>query len=263
MLKRPQKNIEPLHPASKHTSPAENTSKAAMIMRTDEAQELSFGELLAARETQSRKRKRGSDIPLKASSPVPSDDDSDSAPFETPARIPHRSSKHAPMEQSSKYPVTRKRQVIHVPKQVNQDPRFVLPESSYHPDKSGKNYAFLWDYRKEETKELRAALKQKHTEEEEINLRRKLNSMENQVKAKEAKEREQEVRRRHRKEEKGRIEEGKRPFYLKEKDVRETAVAERFSALKKKDQTKAIERRRRKEGQKEKRKMPRARRMVD
>jgi len=234
-----------------------------MILRTEEAQELSFGELLAAGETQSRKRKRDSDLSVKKSSPGPSDDDSDSAPSETPARIPHRSSKHAPMEQSSKYPVTRKRQVIHVPKRVNQDPRFVLPESSYHPDKSGKNYAFLWDYRKEEIKELRAALKQKHTEEEELNLRRKLNSMENQVKAKEAKEREQEVRRRHRKEEKGRIEGGKKPFYLKKKDVRETAVAERFSALKKKDQTKTIERRRRKEGQKEKRKMPRARRMVE
>lgn len=191
-----------------------------------------------------------------------SDSDSDAAPSEEGAPK-SRTSKHAPTAQSSRHQVTRKRQVVDVPKRVVRDPRFdALHRTSAHPGNSDKAYSFLQDYQKSEISELKDALKRAKSEEDREKLKRKIGSMENKLKAKAAKEREQKVLRRHRREEKARIEQGKTPYYLKKKDIKEQALVEKFKGMKSKDREKLIERRRRKEGQKEKKRMPDARRFA-
>ncbi|EME85291.1 uncharacterized protein MYCFIDRAFT_150394 [Pseudocercospora fijiensis CIRAD86] len=189
-----------------------------------------------------------------------SDSDSDSGPSEEGA--PSRTSKHAPTAQSSKFQVSRKRQVVDVPKRVVRDPRFdPLHQKSAHPGNSEKAYSFLLDYQKDEIKELKEAAKRTKNEDDKEKLKRKVGSMENRLKAKEAKEREQEILKRHRKEERERVEQGKNPYYLKKKDIKEKALVEKFNKMKSKDREKLIERKRKKEGQKEKRRMPSARRI--
>ena len=66
----------------------------------------------------------------------------------------------------------------------------------------------------------------------------------------------------HKKEEKGRVLEGKKPYFLKEKEVKERALVEKFRGMKGKEREKVVEKRRLKESQREKRGMPRDRRRV-
>ncbi|KAH9843451.1 pre-rRNA processing protein [Teratosphaeria destructans] len=192
---------------------------------------------------------------------VDQDSDSDSAPSEEGASAA-RTSKHAPAAQSTRHQVSRKRQVIDVPRRVVRDPRFdAIHHSSTPNHNADKAYAFLTDYQKSEIAELKAALKKVKSEDEKELLKRKINAMENRLKAKDAKEREQKVMREHRKAERAKVEEGKMPFYLKKKELKERALTEKFKSMKGKEREKLIERRKRKEGQKERRKMPMDRRM--
>lgn len=262
----------------------------------------SFGALKQAQEALSKKRKRGSDTneaqeeklaalrsrlnDLRSKSYTSRDrtaggrdgrdgagrdqtrssseeEDSDSAPSEVGPQTNSRSSKHAPAMQSSRHQVTRKRNVIDVPKRTFRDPRF--DALRYQPDNlkdnSEKAYAFLNDYQKSEIKELKAAIKATKDEGEKETLRRKMVSMENRLKSKAAKERENDVVRKHRREEREKVEQGKQPYYLKQKDIKQKALEEKFKNMKGKDREKLMERRRKKEGQQEKKRMPMARRV--
>jgi ribosomal RNA-processing protein 36 len=193
------------------------------------------------------------------------DDDDDDAPSEedtTPQKA--RTSKHAPTALSSKHQVTRKRTVIDVPKSRTRDPRFdALHQhtSSQHPGASeNKAYSFLTDYQKSELADLKVALKRTRNEDDRETLRRKINSMENRLKALASKEREQAVLRQHRKEEREKVQAGKTPYHLKKKEVKERALVEKFKAMKAHERTKAVEKRRIRESQRERRRMPRDRR---
>lgn len=192
--------------------------------------------------------------------------DSDSPPSEEEGLGKSRSSKHAPAAQSTKHQVTRKRTVIHLPKSRARDPRFDAlhhnPSAQYPGTNTSKAYSFLADYQASEIAELKAALKGTKDEEDRVKLRRKVVSMENRLKSQAAKEREQEVLRQFRREERGKVEGGKKPFFLKKKDVKERALVEKFRGMKGKERERLVERRRVKEGQKEKRAMPRDRRAV-
>ncbi|KAK0919791.1 rRNA biogenesis protein rrp36 [Friedmanniomyces endolithicus] len=246
---------------------------------------ISFGALKQAQDAVSRKRKRGSDeapeqddklenlrkrlrqikeqkagTQLKPTAttktsrddPDNSNSDSDSGPSEDEAPSKSRTSKHAPAEQTSRHQVTRKRTVVDYPRRVIRDPRF----------DSIPNQPFLLDYQRTEIDDLKAALKRAKGEDDIYNLRRKINSMENRLKAHAAKEREQAVRSAHKKEEKGRVLEGKKPYFLKDKEVKERALVEKFRGMKGKEREKVVEKRRLKESQREKRGMPRDRRRV-
>lgn len=137
------------------------------------------------------------------------DSDSDAAPHA-------RSSKHAPAVQSSKRMVSRKRNVVEVKKPVFRDPRFDNV-SGPRPDEYvvEKRYSFLKDYRASEISELRNTIKKTKNESEKEQLKKKLLSMESQQKARENKERLQDVTREHKKKEKELVKEGKKPFFLK------------------------------------------------
>jgi len=187
-----------------------------------------------------------------------SDSDSDSAPEEVGA-----TSKHAPMARSSKYQVSRKRQVVEVPKMKSRDPRFdAMQQRNAHTGNVDKAYGFLQEYQADEIAQLKAAMKATNDPFQKDILKRKIGSMENRMKAKAAKEREQEVLRRHRKNERQKVESGKNPYYLKKSELKEQALVEKYKNMKGKDREKAIDKKRKKESQKEIKRMPDARRMV-
>ena len=192
--------------------------------------------------------------------------DSGSAPSEVDAPSKSRTSKYAPRAQSTKHQVTRKRAAIALPKSTVRDPRFDAFHSTTSTLPPGTNtdkaYSFLRDYQKSEIAELKTAMRATKVDEDKVILRRKIVSMENRIKSQEAKEREQAVVSAHRKEERGRVEQGKQPYYLKTKEVKERALVERFKGMKGKEREKIVEKRRKKEGQKERKRMPEGRRMV-
>jgi ribosomal RNA-processing protein 36 len=217
-------------------------------------------------DTAPKKSKKDADRSTTASAAKKSrkakDDDSDSDGSDSDEDgPPHaRSSKHAPMAQASNRQVTRKRQVIDVPKQQVRDPRFGPLGGPVDDVALAKKYSFINDYQDSEMAELKAAIKKSKSEDEKAILKRTLLSMESKKKARENKEREQEVIREHRKKEKTAIAEGKNPFYLKKSDQKQQALVSKFDSMKSKDRERLIERRRKKVSQKEMKNMPAARR---
>ncbi|KAF1917814.1 hypothetical protein BDU57DRAFT_514274 [Ampelomyces quisqualis] len=182
------------------------------------------------------------------------DDDNDS---ESNAAPKARSSKHAPMVQSSKRMVSRKRKVIDVKKPVFRDPRFDHMGGAA-PDENtlGHRYAFLNDYRASEIAELRSTIKKTKNEAEKEKLKKKLLSMESQQKTRDAKDQQLEIVRDHKKKEKELIKQGKQPFFLKKSEQKKLALIDRFQNMKSKQRDHVIERRRKKVTAKERRNMP-------
>lgn len=171
-----------------------------------------------------------------------------------------RSSKHAPTEISSKKAVSRKREVIPVAKRQVRDPRFDPISGAVDERKLKKAYAFLDDYRDDEMKTLRAEIKKTKDEDEKAKLKRTLLSMESKKKTDDRKRKAEEVLAKHKKEEKELVKQGKQPYYLKEVEKKKRILLETYSGMKQGELDHVIERRRRKLDQKEKKKLPWARR---
>lgn len=173
-----------------------------------------------------------------------------------------RSSKHAPTELSSKRAVSRKRPAISLPKSTARDPRFDPFSGPLRHDAIAKKYAFLNEYQKSELAELKSTLKsnKKLSDSDREALKKKIMSMESRQKATDAKEKEREILREHRKKEKEMVEKGKKPFYLKKSEVKKQALVKKFEGMKGRDKDKAIERRRKKLTARERRNMPNMRR---
>ena len=176
------------------------------------------------------------------------------------ARDFSRTSKHAPAELSSKKAVSRKREAVPTQKVDHRDPRFEPISGSVDEQKTKKNYTFLDTYRDSEISELKSAISKTKDSEGKEKLKRALLSMESRKKAQEMKEQQQEVLRKHRKEEKEKIVQGKKPFYLKKADQKKLALVEKFEGMKGRQVEKVIERRRKKKSAKERKEMPDARR---
>lgn len=172
----------------------------------------------------------------------------------------NRSSKHAPAEMSSKKAVSRKREVVPVTKREYRDPRFEPLAGKVDETKVRKAYSFLDDYREDEMKELRNAIKTTKDDEAKEKLKRTLSSMESRKKAQLRKDKEKEILDQHRKEEKELVKQGKKPFYLKKSEQKKRVLLDQYGSLKGKQLDHVIERRRKKVEGKEKKKMPFARR---
>ena len=104
--------------------------------------------------------------------------------------------------------------------------------------------------------DLKSAIRKTKDLDAKEKLKRALLSMESRKRTQQLKDQEQEVLRRHRKEEKAKIEQGKKPFYLKKADQRQLALKKRFEGMKGKQVDKVIERRRKKHAGKERKGMP-------
>ena len=173
-----------------------------------------------------------------------------------------RSSKHAPTEQTSKKPVTRRRDVITTTKLQRRDPRFdpLGGASVVDEERTRQNYAFLDTYRDSEMADLRTAIRTTKDEQTQSDLKRALRVMESRKKAQDAKDLRQGVVRAHRARERELVKQGKKPFYLKKAELQRRVLVERFEGLGEKQVEKVIERRRRKTAAKERKRIPEGRR---
>ena len=166
-----------------------------------------------------------------------------------------RTSKHAPAELSSKKAVSRKREVVPTQKLNHRDPRFEPSCGAVDELKTKKVYSFLDTYRDSEMLELKLAIRKSKDMENKEKLKRALLSMESRKKAQKMKEQQQEVLRKHRKEEKAKIEQGKRPYYLKKAEQKRMTLVEMFEGMNGKQVDRLVERRRKRKAAKEKKGM--------
>lgn len=240
-----------------------------------DASQLSFGALAKAQAAMnaSSKRKRGTD------QQDPEDEAAEKGwekPRDGIKKPEKRSSKHAPVEMTSKKQVSRRRDFLTVTAETKKtqarDPRFMpLGPGAGSAGGSGgggkideiktrKAYAFLDDYRESEMQELRAAIKKSKNPADKEKLQKALMSMESRKKAQERKDKERAVIEEHRKKEKELVKQGKTPFYLKRSEQKKRMLVDQFQGMKKKEADRAIERRRKKVASKEKKLLPMARR---
>ena len=147
-----------------------------------------------------------------------------------------------------------------VPKIESRDPRFESLSGAVNELQMKKNYAFLDSYRDSEMSELKSAIRKTKDPDAKEKLKRALLSMESREKVQLAREKEQEVLRKHRKNERELIQQGKKPFYLKRTEQKKIALVERFEGMKGRQADKVIERRRKKKAAKERKGMPEERR---
>lgn len=228
---------------------------------------------------QSTRRKK-KDAAVVAADDDPSEDVRPHSSFTTAKKEkpPSRSSKHAPMEMSSKRPVSRKREILPAKKLQARDPRFdplVTARSSSSAgagssngvqaseDRARRAYAFLDDYRDDEIRQLKAAIKKTKNPTDKEKLQRAVMSMESRKRAREQKDRERAVVEEHRHREKELVKEGKkaRPFYLKKSEQRKKLLVDQFAGMSERQREKAIEKKRKKVAGKEKKELPLERRM--
>ncbi|KAF2840340.1 DUF947-domain-containing protein [Patellaria atrata CBS 101060] len=172
-----------------------------------------------------------------------------------------RSSKHAPQTLSSKRAVPRTREVVPTnTRSAPRDPRFDPLAGPINEIKFAANYSFLTDYRRSELQELKKALKTTKSEDVKEKLSKEITARENRERARENKEREERVRQQAKREEREKVKQGKKPFYLKEKEIKKRALVQKWEGMKGREREKAVERKRKKVEGKEKRKLPRTRR---
>ena len=126
-----------------------------------------------------------------------------------------------------------------------------------------QKYAFLDDYRTSEITDLKQQVRSTKDVAAKEALKRELKSMEDRERARRRAEEEKAVIREHRKRERERIEQGKKPFFLKKGEIKKQALVNRFEGMGEKKAEKVVEKRRKKKAKKEKRSMPQARRNVN
>lgn len=173
-----------------------------------------------------------------------------------------RSNKHAPIEISSKKPVTRKREIVQAPKIERRDPRFDPLSGGVNEDLVRRSYGFLTAQRKAEIEQkrekLNKAIKKGQDLEALEQLQVELKREENREVQREKIEREKDALRKWKAIEKEKRKEGKGAFFLKRKAKKEIVLADRYEHLSK-DKLKlhkSIDRKRKKVDGKEKKSMP-------
>ncbi|EXJ79719.1 hypothetical protein A1O3_08002 [Capronia epimyces CBS 606.96] len=237
--------------------------------------EISFGALAKAQEKfqpKSRKRKLAETL----GDPVPGNGgNNEEETFNTRQRAkeprvdaPKRSSKHAPAIESARKPVSRKRTIFEPPPTLKfRDPRFdpTVMSSNRDPntlEKANKNYSFLTTYQAAEILELKAQIKKTKDPEVIANLKRQVMSIESKIRNSEARQRENEIRKKHKQQQKAALRTGEKskPYYLKEAEVKKLAKEEKLQSMGKRARDKAEKRRQKREKGKDAKDMPRARR---
>lgn len=181
-----------------------------------------------------------------------------------------RTSKHAPMVQSSKHAVTRRRTVIEPPAMPRtRDPRFdptvVGKHGRMDAASSDSAYGFLNEYRASELRSLKEQLKNTKNAAQKEELKRAVRSATDRMREVENRKREQKILAEHKKGEKEAIREGKKstPYYMKKSDLKKEVLLRKYNDMNSKDRAKALERRRKKMSSKERLQMPAERRGFD
>ncbi|KAJ2774637.1 rRNA biogenesis protein rrp36 [Coemansia nantahalensis] len=174
----------------------------------------------------------------------------------------HRASRKMPTMMSSKRPVGRFRQVVDMPQGRTRDPRFDSLSGHLNEDLFEKSYAFLDDQRKQEMGELKkqARVLKSKSPAEAARAQRALETMQSQEAARQQKKRVQELKRKHRKMETEAVKQGKKPYFLGQRELKELEAAQKFGSLTGPKLDKFLEKRRKRNAAKDHRRMPYQRR---
>ncbi|KAJ8486760.1 hypothetical protein ONZ45_g14558 [Pleurotus djamor] len=184
-----------------------------------------------------------------------------------------RAHKHAPTEVTSKKPVTRRRTVVEVPKLQARDPRFLPLAGELSKEDFHKNYSFLADNHITELQTLRANLKQarkrlssaprdlrEEYEQEVGRLELAVKRAESAVNRDKREKVEETALSQVAEAEREKRKQGKRGWWMKDSAKKELLVKARYDALSseggRQAVKKAIEKKQRKLGQKEKKSRP-------
>lgn len=247
---------------------ASDTSPEDEPPQPADLKDISFGALAQAQTAlgpASRKRKRADTEPTEETSSKPQRPEERRQPKEHVSR----SSKHAPAIQSSRRAVTRRLEIFEPsPSLKSRDPRFdpmIQSSSSADPnasEKVNKNYSFLTTYQADEILSLKSQIKKSTDPLATASLKAQLMSLESKLRRAEALNREKDILRKHKREEREAIASGakERPYYLKKSDVKREVLTQRFEGMSKKARDKAMERKRKRVKGKESRDMPLVRR---
>ncbi|KAF5385439.1 hypothetical protein D9757_005326 [Collybiopsis confluens] len=187
--------------------------------------------------------------------------------------IAKRSNKHAPVEITSKKPVTRRRTIVNAQNLQARDPRFLPLAGEFSSDKFHENYRFLSENRKMELSMLRDNLKRarrmstssprdsRYEKEAEVGrLELAVRRAESAVNKNRRDTIEREALRAAKKQERIKQQSGKGTWHMKDSEKKELLVKARYGALAEEGGERAvrksIEKKRKKIAQKEKKSRP-------
>ncbi|KAG0176319.1 hypothetical protein DFQ29_006284 [Apophysomyces sp. BC1021] len=162
-----------------------------------------------------------------------------------------RSSKHSPMEVTSKKAVGRFREVVPAASAKRRDPRFDKLSGAFNQDLFEKSYTFLDDYKSSEITMLREQLRKQKDPEEREKIQSVLTKMVSQESsAKEAK-RKQQLARERKKTEAELVQQGKQPYFLKRSEKRKLELMDKYEKFGEKNMERILEKRRKKNAAKD------------
>lgn len=178
---------------------------------------------------------------------------------EAPEGITSTKSKNAPVELRANKPVSRFRQIVIVPRNERKDPRFEEKSGKLNEHQFTQNYDFLDTYRDDEIKALQNEIKKVKNIEERTAMKEILTKLLQQRADVTNRRAVQEVLHNQQKARTEAIEQGKNPYYPKQREIRELAAVERFKQLETKGGAaldKAIQKKRKKLASKDRKRLP-------
>ncbi|CAJ0875570.1 14503_t:CDS:2 [Entrophospora sp. SA101] len=171
-----------------------------------------------------------------------------------------RSSKHRPMEITSKKAVGRFRQVVELPNNIkkNRDPRFDNLSGKFNEGLFEKSYEFIEEYKKSEINEISKRIEK----EKDIEEKQKLQQLLDKMKSKLIKEQDHRYKRQLKNERKKKelelVGKGKNPYFLKRAEENKLELIDKYKKINnnKKKLDNIIEKRRKKNASKEIKHLP-------
>ncbi|KND01739.1 uncharacterized protein SPPG_03532 [Spizellomyces punctatus DAOM BR117] len=176
---------------------------------------------------------------------------------------PKRLNKNAPVEVTSKRAVTRRREVVELPKKKSRDPRFDPLAGKLNDGLFQQSYGFIRDYEQHEVEMLKKRIVTEKDPEVKEQLHKTLTSMQSRLQTQKQKDKRKEILRNWRKTEEDLVKLGKKPWQLKKSDIKKLELVEKYQSMKGKDVDKLLEKRRKKNAAKERRFLPYKRRSAD
>ncbi|KAI8367659.1 uncharacterized protein BYT42DRAFT_134316 [Radiomyces spectabilis] len=167
-----------------------------------------------------------------------------------------RSSKHSPMEMSSKRAVGRFRQVVEAPAAKRRDPRFDKLSGHLNQELFEKSYEFLNDYRQSEIAMLKESIRKEKDPEEREKMQLVLTKMQSREYAEKEAKRKQNLVRERKKKEAELVEQGKKPYFLKRSEKRKMELIDKYKQYGEKNIERILEKRRKKNAAKDHRRIP-------
>ncbi|KAL3144478.1 hypothetical protein ABBQ32_004218 [Trebouxia sp. C0010 RCD-2024] len=172
-----------------------------------------------------------------------------------------RQNKNRPIEQSSKRPVPRHRQVLEVSNSKSRDPRFENLSGKFSTDQFRKQYAFVYDEAlPEEKKDLKRQLQGTKDPDSRQQLQTQLARVEQQIKEEQTRRQQQDQLKSHKAEEVAAVKQGKQPYFMKRSETKRQQLIARYKHLKATGGLeKVVQKRRRKNAMKDHRYVPASR----